>query len=333
MTGLLEKHFHAENRDGKPWERPHKKLAWLGWFVVLSLVVCSCSPSRMVTNMAANAIAEGSGRSFASDDDPELVAEAMPFALKLQESLLEKSPKNEKLLIATGKGFVAYAHLFVREPADRLPKDDYQKIERLRKRAKRLYLRGVAYLVRGLEGSYPDFGQALTKGRVEDVLKQTRKKDVAALYWISAGLMGAISADPMDMELTMKREPAIRIMRRALELDEFFSDGAIHEFFISLYGSLPASMGGSEKKARDHFKRAIEISHGEKANPYVALASTVCVKKQDYEEFKSLLEKALAIDVKRFPENRLANVIAQRKARWLLAHAGEFFLIDEEKSP
>ena len=134
MTGLLEKHFHAENRDGEPWERSHKKLAWLGWFVVLSLVVCSCSPSRMVTNMAANAIAEGSGRSFASDDDPELVAEAMPFALKLQESLLEKSPRNEKLLLATGKGFVAYAHLFVREPADRLPKDDYQKIERLRKR-------------------------------------------------------------------------------------------------------------------------------------------------------------------------------------------------------
>ena len=314
-------------------EKTAKVISLGSLIIVITVAVCACSPSRMVTNMAANAIAEGSGRSFASDDDPELIAEAMPFALKLQESLLEQSPGNEKLLLATGKGFVAYAHLFVREPADMLPKDDFQKIARLRKRAKRLYLRGVAYLVRGLEVSYPGFGQALTKGGVEDVLKQTHKEDVAALYWVSAGLMGAISADPMDMELTMKREPAIRIMRRALELDETFSDGAIHEFFISLYGSLPKSLGGSEKKARVHFKRAIEISKGEKANPYVALASTVCVKKQDYEEFKSLLEKALAIDVNRFPENRLVNVMAQRKAHWLLAHAGEFFLIDEEKSP
>ena len=89
-------------------------------------------------------------------------------------------------------------------------------------------------------------------------------------------------------------------------------------------------MGGSEKKARNHFRRAVEISRGRKINPYVALASTVCVKKQNIREFRELLNKGLAIQVDRYTENRLVNTIALRKARWLLNNAGNFFLIESE---
>jgi predicted anti-sigma-YlaC factor YlaD len=39
-----------------------------------------------------------------------------------------------------------------------------------------------------------------------------------------------------------------------------------------------------------------------------------------------MLDKALAIDVDADPTTRLANVIAQRRARWLLAHQGDLFL-------
>jgi predicted anti-sigma-YlaC factor YlaD len=44
-----------------------------------------------------------------------------------------------------------------------------------------------------------------------------------------------------------------------------------------------------------------------------------------------MLEKALAIDVDADPTTRLANVVAQRRARWLLAHQSELFL--EAKIP
>ncbi len=47
---------------------------------------------------------------------------------------------------------------------------------------------------------------------------------------------------------------------------------------------------------------------------------------QDRAEFKALLEKALAIDADRQPETRLANLIAQRHARRLLARIDELFL-------
>ena len=39
-----------------------------------------------------------------------------------------------------------------------------------------------------------------------------------------------------------------------------------------------------------------------------------------------LLEKALAIDPDARPDERLANLIAQRRARWLLSHTDELFV-------
>jgi predicted anti-sigma-YlaC factor YlaD len=295
-----------------------------------SVFIFSCSPRKMIVNMAAKTLTGGNQEVFASDDDPELIAEAMPFALKLQEMLLKKSPQNRELLLSTASGFIIYAHLFVRGPSEMLPEGSYEEKIRLRKRAKRLYLRGVDYALSGLEETVRGFRQSLKSGKIKDVLDRVRVKDVDLLYWSAAGIMGAISADPVDMELTLKRGPAIQMMKRALELDEDFEDGAIHEFFISLYGSLPASMGGSEKKARKHFRRAVKISRGRKVTPYVALASTVCVKKQNIHEFKELLNKGLAIQVDRYPKNRLVNIIARRKARWLLNNAGNFFLIESE---
>jgi len=52
----------------------------------------------------------------------------------------------------------------------------------------------------------------------------------------------------------------------------------------------------------------------------------VSVSVQDRAEFTKLLEQALAVDVERAPEFRLANILAQRRARWLLGRADELFI-------
>ena len=59
-------------------------------------------------------------------------------------------------------------------------------------------------------------------------------------------------------------------------------------------------------------------------------AETVSVQKQDRKEFQSLLERAVAIDVNAKPGFRLANLIMQRRARWLLSRADQLFLEVEE---
>ena len=74
---------------------------------------------------------------------------------------------------------------------------------------------------------------------------------------------------------------AAALVERALELDEAWDDGTLHEFFIAYDGGRPAAMGGSAVRAREHFARAVELSGGLRASPYVTLAETVAVAEQN----------------------------------------------------
>jgi hypothetical protein len=56
--------------------------------------------------------------SFATDDDPELIGDALPFALKLMEGLLDQVPQHRGLLFATSSGFTQYSYVWVQQPAD-----------------------------------------------------------------------------------------------------------------------------------------------------------------------------------------------------------------------
>ena len=80
------------------------------------------------------------------------------------------------------------------------------------------------------------------------------------------------------------------------------------------------------ERARRHLERAVTLSGGKRAAPYVSFAETVSVGAQDRAEFGELLKKALAVDPDAVPELRLANTVAQRRAAWLLARADELFL-------
>ena len=70
-----------------------------------------CSIKETVVNYAGDAIGGGGGV-WSSDEDPQLVKEALPFALKTNESLLQVSPDHESLQEATATGFLAYALLY-----------------------------------------------------------------------------------------------------------------------------------------------------------------------------------------------------------------------------
>jgi predicted anti-sigma-YlaC factor YlaD len=119
------------------------------------------------------------------------------------------------------------------------------------------------------------------------------------------------------------------LIDRALALDEAYGHGAIHEVLISLE-AVPEAMGGSQAKARGHFERAVALSKGQSAGAYVTLATSVALAAQDRREFVSLLEQALAVDVDTDKSRRLANLIAQKRARDLLARVDDLFVPESE---
>jgi predicted anti-sigma-YlaC factor YlaD len=129
----------------------------------------------------------------------------------------------------------------------------------------------------------------------------------------------------MDSEVSVDQPIVEALARRALELDEGWGLGSIHEFFIS-WESAHASVGGSMEKAREHFDKATLFSKGRRAFPYLTYAESVCVAKQDKAQFREMLDKALAIDVTRPDDQRLANLLAQKRARWQLGRVDELFI-------
>jgi predicted anti-sigma-YlaC factor YlaD len=84
--------------------------------------------------------------------------------------------------------------------------------------------------------------------------------------------------------------------------------------------------GDFAARCKEHFDRAVRLSDGELASPFVSYAETVSVSKQNRAEFESLLNRALAVNPDIRPEWRLSNLIMQRRARWLLSREDELFL-------
>lgn len=292
--------------------------------VTWALLAGGCSLRRMAVNALGDALAGGTS-GWASDDDLDLIRDATPFALKTIESLLAESPRHRGLLLAAASGFTQYAYAFVQGEADFLEDEDLARATELRARAGRLYLRARAYGLRGLEVGHPGLTARLSTDPAA-ALAATRREDVALLYWTAAAWGAAIALAKDNSELAADLPVVEALARRALALDEKFGEGAIHDFFIAFEGGRPAAAGGSAERARRHFQRAVELSREHRAAPFVALAEAVCVAEQNRAEFEALLHRALAVDLEAAPGQRLANQVAQRRARWLLARADDLFL-------
>ena len=126
----------------------------------------------------------------------------------------------------------------------------------------------------------------------------------------------------------LARIPEVEAMLdRALELDETWDNGSLHEFQVTLASAKPGTL--DEATVRQHFERALALSEGRRGGLYVALAQAVSIPYQKRSEFTALLNKALAIDPDENEEYRLVNLLAQRQARRLLSQTDELFFEEE----
>lgn len=293
-----------------------------------------CSVKKFAINKLGDALAGsgGSAGTFASDDDPELIKAALPFSLKLIESLLAESPNHRGLLLAACSGFTQYSYAFVAQEADEKQDADLAGSEALRARARRLYLRARGYGWRGLELNHPGFTNELRRAPKQAVAVAT-KKDVPLLFWTAAAWGSAISVSKDDPQLLSDQLSVEALLDRVLALDPDYDHGAIHSVLIGYEMIRQGASGEPADRAMKHFDRAMELSKGQSAGPLISLAEAVAVEKQDRAQFTSLLHRALAIHPDAAPEQRLSNLLTQRRARWLLGRIDELFLNPAPPAP
>jgi TRAP transporter T-component len=301
-----------------------KVLVYISFVVLICIVPTGCSVRQMAIDEMSDALAAG-GDSYATDDDPELIKAASPFSLKLMESILAENPEHRGLLLSLARGFTQYAYAFVQQEADEIEDEDYIRAEALRDRARRLYFRARDYGIRGLEIDHPGLGEELRHDPAE-VLRRDGVENPAFLYWTSVPWAAAIAISGDDPDLIGDLPIVEALIDRLLEIDESYGAGAVHSFLITYEMNRSGGKGDPEERSRFHFDRAVELSSWGQAAPFIALAEAVSIPNQNREEFRSLLESALSIDPDDRTECRLANLIYQRRARWLLAREDDLFL-------
>ncbi len=288
---------------------------------ILSIFMSGCFGS-LATGLVADALS-GPG-TLGTDDDPELVRDAAPFGLKTMESVLESQPKHVGLITSLASGFAQYGYAFVQQEADVAELEGHSGLAKVKRaRAKKLLLRGRDYGLAGLELSSPGITEKLKSMRnLADAVAPLKKEDVPLVYWTAAAWALAISNGKEDMGLVAELPAPEALMKRALELDETWDEGAVLEFFVSFEAAKP---GGTEANAKRFLDKAVALSGGKHFGVQVSWAEGVLVQAQKRAEFEAVLKAVLAADVNASKKNRLANTIAQRRAKLLLDHADDLF--------
>src|SRR4030067_825542 len=148
-----------------------------------------CSTRTYIVQRVANVMSSG-GDIFSTHDDPDLVRDAAPFALKVEEYVLSQEPAHRGLLASLSRGFTQYASSFVLQ--DALEERDRERADAGTDRAKRLLLRAKEYGMRGLEAAHPGFGNR-PPGDREAAAAMTGKEDGPLLFLTAASWSLSIS--------------------------------------------------------------------------------------------------------------------------------------------
>lgn len=330
-----------------------KKGILLSAFALPVLLLASCSSIkksaiRSVSEMLSSPNGAGA---FTADDDPQLIADALPLALKLYEILLGMDPENADLAVATGQNFIIYSAGFVQIPADMAEDDEWEEAAMARQRAKKLFRRGRNYILDALELRHEGFKAALEAGDYDLAMAMLDEKDADAAYWAGAGWLGMASVDPFDFELAATLDKAALLLSRSLELNP--EHVGLHGLMIQVHLSLPSAilskMTQQSPNTRDflesyyfaagvddvpknralyHYYRSLNLSGGSDPAPHITMATAVSVKEQDVDGFRKYLDAVLELDPESYPDDKLMIVIYQEKARWLLEHIEDYFLVD-----
>ena len=194
------------------------------------------------------------------------------------------------------------------------------------KRSKVFHQRAMSYGMRILNknesfkntvnSSYEDF---------EKSLKTFKKEDVPALFWTAHAWGNYVNLSKDDPDALGNLARVELMMRRVMELDESYYNAGPHLFFMIYYGSRPPLLGGNPEKATLHYNKAKELTQGKFLMTDVMYAIYYAAQNQDQELFEKLLKNVIDTPASVFPQERLTNELAKRKAETLLTLEEEIF--------
>lgn len=188
----------------------------------------------------------------------------------------------------------------------------------LRNRAIAGYDRGARYGVQLLEHYYPGFEAAKkNETTLRKYLAQFTDpaEHAGALFWTGYAWISKVNMAQDDPAFVAELYIGVALIERVVELDEKYMFGSAHTILGAYHARSPMAELDEAKK---HFDKSLAISEGKLLLAKVNYAAKYHCTKGNKDEYVKLLTEALEAEDP-FPEQRLQNVIAKRRAQRYLS--------------
>jgi hypothetical protein len=253
---------------------------------------------------------ENLSQAILNNNDLATVEAGGPAYLLMVDSLLYRSPDNESLLRGASNIYTAYTTVFVKDKA----------------RAKKLTEKALSYALRAIcirrpktcgfrEVNFQEFNNTISTLEI---------KDVPDLFTLGSAWSAWIQMHREDWNAIAEISRVEAIMKRVVELDEFYQDGGAHLYLGVLTTFLPPALGGKPNVGRRHFERALEISKNKNLMVKVLYARHYARLMFDQKLHDRLLNEVLEAKTD-VPGYTLSNTLAQQRAMELIKSGEEYF--------
>lgn len=269
--------------------------------------------------------------SLKMESDYEMAARAIPGSLKTVEGFHVAVPENKRLVRVLAEGYCQYGTAFIEDEWERAKfAKDFDTADYHSDRATKAFIRCMNY---GLELLGKKW-QAAIFGPIDEfrpLVEKAGRSQRFAMLWTAIGLASAINQNKDDIALVAHLPKAKMILERIIEIDKTKlpadrAHAAMPHIALAMAATATSpALGGKPEVGKNHFDIAWRITGEKFLLARVLFARRYAVMMQDKTLFRDTLIKVLQTDPAIWPEQRLANEVAHRRARRYLKMEKEWF--------
>lgn len=246
-----------------------------------------------------------------NNDDPQLVVEAIPSYLLLQESLLVNDPDNLTLLANTANLYSSYSALS-KDLNDKRKQHLSQKAFTYSLQSACLYKQNYCALNKK---NYDEFTQ---------IIDQSETGDLDTLYSLGKHWANWVKSNRSDWNAVAQLAQVKYIINYVINKNNTYKEGEAYLYMAVLESIVPPALGGKPDVAKQHFEKALQLSNNKNLMFKVLYAKHYARMMFDRELHDSLLN---AVTHAKITDKSLTlhNVLAQQQAKNLLQSADDYF--------
>lgn len=295
------------------------------------LALAGCDIGKLTVNTTSKVLLRAQP-SLQQEADYELARQAIPGALKTVEGFWIVMPENERLVKILTEGYCQYGTAFVEDDWEAAKfKKDLDAIEYHNTRSTHIFTRCLNYALKTLGSRWQKELFADTD-TVNKLIAETGHGKRFPLLFAGLALGSLVNHNLSRVEMLSYISTVEAILNRVVELDTKYgppankAHAALPYIALGMLHSARAkSLGGDAEKAKAMFEKALAVTDNKFLLPRTLMAYRIGLQTNDRKFFHDQLKQVLETAPSVWPEQRLANEVAHRKARRYLSKEKDIF--------